>query len=49
MIVIQTYFSKHDTLTQCWLMLARRLRRRPSINPALRQCIMFAGSQRCKG
>ena len=25
------------------LMLARRLRRRPNVNPALGQCIVFAG------
>ena len=31
-------------LSHVGLMLARRLRRRPKINPALVQCIVFAGS-----
>ena len=30
--------SEHDTLTQCWVNVGRRLRRRPNINPALSQC-----------
>ena len=35
--------SKHDTLTNAGVMLGRRRRRRVIINPALGQCIVFAG------
>ena len=41
----QTSVPKHKMLTQAGPMLAHRLRRWPSIKPALVQRLVFAGSQ----
>ena len=35
---------KHNTLNQCWLNVAHRLRRWPNIQPTLFQCVVFAGN-----